>query len=772
MPTSTMADFGRTSVDKPSPSQPDHELPAIAFPRSIPSPPPENGAAGSAKGPRPGTSTAPALGTASGAGPEPTDMNPSSLPDGAMSDASQRVRDVMGSEIGITTLLNRLKQSIASAKEFAIFLKKRSVLEDEHARGMRKLCKVNQDSIHHGDHRQGTFAKAYEEMLAIHDRMAENGTQFAVSLHQMHEDLLEVAAVAEKHRKGWKQNGLAAEQRLVDIESAMRKSKAKYDALADEYDRVRTGETRHGTRVFGIKGPKSAAQQEEDLLRRTQAADTDYMGKVQTYQSEKATMESTTRPEAIRALQDLIRECDSGTTLQLQKFASFNEKLLLSNGLVISPLKNAAAPSPYPPSLKEVIHAIDNKKDLEDYITSWHSKLPPKTSEPKYERHPVLNPQHNVSTSHMTPAQQQSARPQSQQQPQTQALPPLQTQIPPSGSFGRTATFDTAQSNSAQYFISPSMAAAQRPSSGLGHERSYSHGAMLNQPNVQPQQTYNARNSTHALPQPSRFNGNVSSSMSIPSGPPQLGALPFQTQPSRPRSPSQGGPSAFAGPPPQELAERSASPARALRSSSVGGKQVFGVSLARLYERDQFAVPMVVHQCIQAVDLYGLAVEGIYRLSGSAMHVNKLKNLFDTDQESHILDFRNPENFFHDVNSVAGLLKQFLRDLPDPLLTSENYAAFIEAARQDDDIVRRDSMHAIINGLPDPNYATLRALTLHLWRVMENSAVNRMNSQNLAIVFGPTLMGTAPGSNIADAAWQVRAVDTILQNTYQIFDED
>jgi hypothetical protein len=81
-------------------------------------------------------------------------------------------------------------------------------------------------------------------------------------------------------------------------------------------------------------------------------------------------------------------------------------------------------------------------------------------------------------------------------------------------------------------------------------------------------------------------------------------------------------------------------------------------------------------------------------------------------------------------------------------------------------------MHAIINSLPDPNYATLRALTLHLHRVIDNSGVNRMNSQNLAIVFGPTLMGTPPGSSISDAGWQVRVVDTILQNTYQIFDED
>ncbi len=54
---------------------------------------------------------------------------------------------------------------------------------------------------------------------------------------------------------------------------------------------------------------------------------------------------------------------------------------------------------------------------------------------------------------------------------------------------------------------------------------------------------------------------------------------------------------------------------------------------------------------------------------------------------------------------------------------------------------------------------------------MEQSAINRMSSQNLAIVFGPTLMGSSSG-NIADAGWQVRVVDTILQNTYQIFDDE
>lgn len=95
------------------------------------------------------------------------------------------------------------------------------------------------------------------------------------------------------------------------------------------------------------------------------------------------------------------------------------------------------------------------------------------------------------------------------------------------------------------------------------------------------------------------------------------------------------------------------------------------------------------------------------------------------------MDFTNPEFFYHDVNSVAGLLKQFFRDLPDPLFTSQFYPDFINAARKfglrhipclstvlttllgiDDDIQRRDSLHALVNNLPDAHYATLRAVVL------------------------------------------------------------
>ncbi len=65
--------------------------------------------------------------------------------------------------------------------------------------------------------------------------------------------------------------------------------------------------------------------------------------------------------------------------------ASFNEKLVLSNGLSISPLKGG----PEGRSLRECILSIDNDKDLNDYLSSHHSKLPPRTGLPKYERNNV-----------------------------------------------------------------------------------------------------------------------------------------------------------------------------------------------------------------------------------------------------------------------------------------------------------------------------------------------------------------------------------------------
>ena len=180
------------------------------------------------------------------------------------------------------------------------------------------------------------------------------------------------------------------------------------------------------------------------------------------------------------------------------------------------------------------------------------------------------------------------------------------------------------------------------PPSQAQHERSSSHGGTASHGNGPASQQLRGP-SPQQQPQKAqasnpRFNGSFGSFSSV--GPPQLGALPFQTaQPQQSQSsfsqlPSQQGSSASGAPQPPTLnqPQRQQSPPAALQMAPP--RPVFGVTLTRLYERDGLAVPMVVYQCIQALDLFGLNLEGIYRLSGSVPHVNKLKNLFDTGMQA------------------------------------------------------------------------------------------------------------------------------------------
>ncbi|KAI9715222.1 MAG: hypothetical protein M1828_000920 [Chrysothrix sp. TS-e1954] len=647
--------------------------------------------------------------------------------------SSQALNDVIHSDIGINVLLSRLKQSIASARDFAGFLKQRSVLEDEHAQGLKKMSRTTYESAQKSENRQGSYALQLADVTRIHERMAENGITFSRSLLQMQEDLKDMSLNIERGRKHWKQEGLNNEKKVKDAESQLEKAKSRYDNSAVSYDKARTGDS--SGRAFGIKGPKSAEQREEDLHRKVQAADADYAAKVQAAQSQRQENTSSLRPQAVKALQELITECDSALTLQLQKFAAINEKLLVSNGLVVSPIKGEGADEASGIlSMRDLVGRIDNERDFYAYVTGQSSNLPARPAEIKYEKHPALG----GSASAPMPAQRAPTQPSAisqpisqpastNQTPQTslnQRAPTIQTSIPSSSgplSGGRQVTPD-------QSFRGPPTLQTSIPTS--------SNGLSSPSPASQPMSPAPAPTANSAAPRQA----------------PQLPTAPADT---------------FTKASPTTVGRPQKGPNGVMLPSN---NPVFGMSLEALFRRDDSAVPMVVYQCIQAVDLFGLDVEGIYRVSGNSAHISMLRALFDHD--SSRVDFRNPATFFQDVNSVAGLLKQFFRDLPDPLFTSEHYNEFIDGARLEDPAQRRDSLHAIINALPDPNYATLRAVILHLNRIVERQERNRMSSSNVALCFAPTLMGQHTGPHMADAGLQARVLDSILQHTYEIFDED
>ncbi|KAF9698715.1 hypothetical protein EKO04_002798 [Ascochyta lentis] len=620
----------------------------------------------------------------------------------------QRVNDVLHSDVGVMTLLSRLKASIASARDFASFLKRRGALEEEHAGSLKKLSRLTLDGLRKTDARHESYATQFEHVLHANERIADNGTQFGLALHAMHENLLQLANKMDGNRKALKQTGLAAEAKVQDAEKLAEKAKAKYDQLAEDLDRVKTGDTGAG-RKFGLKGPKSAAQHEEDLQRKLQAADQDYASKVQTAQAYRKELLASARPQAVSGLLDLIKETDAALTMEMQKYASFNEKLVVNNGQVVSPQPLKGSTAQTSPSVNQLIYQINNDKDFDDYILKNASKVSAVKPELQYVKHPTQAPAQSYPS--LAPTANNDRR--------TSIPPQIQPPVP----------FSTQQSEANG--LSPQH---QHPSQQLEPE---------------PQAGFS---SYQAPPQPSQ--AQVPTYGSSPYSP--VAANSF-SQAEYPR-----------GPAGQATAQQTSGVL--YNSPQPPVNPVFGITLEDLFHRDGSPVPMVVYQCIQAVDLFGLEVEGIYRIPGTSSHIQQMKALFDSDASQ--VDFRNPEAFQHDVNSVAGLLKQFFRELPDPLLTREFYNKFIDAARVDDDTMRRDSMHALINALPDPNYATLRALVLHLHRVQQSSEVNRMSTANLGICWAPSIMGPHKGNNMADAGLQARVIITILDNVLQIFDED
>lgn len=233
--------------------------------------------------------------------------------------------------------MTRLKQSISSirvrqfflfdrykdqnahtrpSQDFSTFLRKRSLLEEDHTAGLKKLARALNEASTKPDNRQHSLAECNKSMATMHEKMGENSFRFAARLHELSEQLGDLAGNLERGRKTLKSENAAAEKSVKDAEIAAEKAATKYHGLAEQYEKARGGEATKGK--FGIK--KSGAQFEEELLRKVQVADADYVSKVKAAQSARADLINTKRPKTVKALQELILEADSGLSMQMQKF--------------------------------------------------------------------------------------------------------------------------------------------------------------------------------------------------------------------------------------------------------------------------------------------------------------------------------------------------------------------------------------------------------------------------------------------------------------------
>ncbi|XP_012326606.2 SLIT-ROBO Rho GTPase-activating protein 3 isoform X2 [Aotus nancymaae] len=177
------------------------------------------------------------------------------------------------------------------------------------------------------------------------------------------------------------------------------------------------------------------------------------------------------------------------------------------------------------------------------------------------------------------------------------------------------------------------------------------------------------------------------------------------------------------------------------------------------------AIPLVVESCIRYINLYGLQQQGIFRVPGSQVEVNDIKNSFERGEDP-LVDDQNER----DINSVAGVLKLYFRGLENPLFPKERFQDLISTIKLENPAERVHQIQQILITLPRVVIVVMRYLFAFLNHLSQYSDENMMDPYNLAICFGPTLMHIPDGQDPVSCQAHINEViKTIIIHHEAIF---
>ncbi|XP_054605376.2 rho GTPase-activating protein 44 isoform X5 [Nothobranchius furzeri] len=159
-----------------------------------------------------------------------------------------------------------------------------------------------------------------------------------------------------------------------------------------------------------------------------------------------------------------------------------------------------------------------------------------------------------------------------------------------------------------------------------------------------------------------------------------------------------------------------------------------------LSERD---IAFPIEACVTMLLECGMQEEGLFRIAPSASKLKKLKASLDCG----VLDV---QEFSVDPHAIAGALKSYLRELPEPLMTFELYNNWIQASNLQDQEKRLQALMGACEKLPPANNKNFKYLIKFLSKLTEYQDVNKMTPGNIAIVLGPNLLWTHNEGNITE----------------------
>ncbi|TMS36572.1 hypothetical protein L596_003705 [Steinernema carpocapsae] len=166
--------------------------------------------------------------------------------------------------------------------------------------------------------------------------------------------------------------------------------------------------------------------------------------------------------------------------------------------------------------------------------------------------------------------------------------------------------------------------------------------------------------------------------------------------------------------------------------------RVFGVDLQKHLSETNQPIPAILVQCVETIERHGI-VTGIYRQCGIQSNIRKLRSGFDSDNVPNL----NDPAILHDIHCVSSLLKQYFRQLPNPLFTFELYSDLVSCFEKDS-AQKVQQCRDIIHRLPPGHFSTAEYLMSHLSKMCSYTNFTDMTSRNLAIVWAPNLIRSPP----------------------------
>ncbi|XP_055387688.1 rho GTPase-activating protein 92B-like [Condylostylus longicornis] len=164
-------------------------------------------------------------------------------------------------------------------------------------------------------------------------------------------------------------------------------------------------------------------------------------------------------------------------------------------------------------------------------------------------------------------------------------------------------------------------------------------------------------------------------------------------------------------------------------------KKIFGVPLKDHLSSTGREISYVIELCCLILLERGLNEEGLLRVNCAGTKLKRFKNAIDAQYAIPPL-----QQDYQDVHLAACVLKSYLRELPEPLLTFALYEQFLSAAQRSTIAERKSAIKNAVNQLPKENYDNLKYLTKFLWHFCQHSDKNKMTSQNIAIVMSPNIL--------------------------------